>query len=148
MNIKIYPIILLLVFLPLIPGCSEPTQPETHSTTWVDPLAYDFHGDVLALRGWDRSGSCQTCHGIEFDGGSSNVSCYQCHAGGPSGHPASSVFVWSPTPDQEPDFHGAGFSESSFNEDVDACLVCHGLTTGGAVDKSCSQCHPNGNPYN
>jgi hypothetical protein len=53
------------------------------------------------------------------------VSCYQCHAGGPSGHPEFKVWMAS---------HG--------NEDINRCKACHGDNyRGGLADVSCYTCH-------
>lgn len=46
----------------------------------------EFHGAVLRRENWNFS-ICQKCHGADFTGGSSGVSCTQCHAqqaGGPT----------------------------------------------------------------
>ncbi|EKD41883.1 MAG: cytochrome c family protein, partial [uncultured bacterium] len=47
---------------------------------------YQGHGlNILATLGKDKN-SCKPCHGEDFKGGISNVSCYQCHTNYP--HPA------------------------------------------------------------
>jgi predicted CxxxxCH...CXXCH cytochrome family protein len=42
-----------------------------------------FHGDVLHGADW-KFGICQDCHGDDFRGGNTGVSCFQCHAQGPT----------------------------------------------------------------
>jgi predicted CxxxxCH...CXXCH cytochrome family protein len=42
-----------------------------------------FHGDVLHGANWNF-GICQDCHGADFRGGNTGVSCFQCHAQGPT----------------------------------------------------------------
>ena len=92
---------------------------------WVGlPDNAEFHGK-------DNPSRCRDCHGNDYRGGTSEVSCYQCHAGGPSGHPAYSIWVGSP---DSPDFHG--------KEDTERCVTCHGDDyTGGTSEVSCYQCH-------
>ena len=48
-----------------------------------NPAASDFHGAVLANTGWDFP-LCQSCHGSDFGGGSSGVSCLTCHVDKPT----------------------------------------------------------------
>ena len=78
-----------------------------------------------------------TCHGDDYLGGTSGVSCYQCHAGGPSGHPTTSIWVGSPDSD---DFHG--------EDDIARCVTCHGDDyLGGTSGVSCYQCHDGPNAF-
>ena len=109
--------------------------PSGHSaySIWVGSSdSPDFHGKEDTER-------CVTCHGQDYSGGISEVSCYQCHAGGPSGHPTYSIWVGSP---DSPDFHG--------KEDTERCMTCHGQDyRGGTSEVSCYQCHaggPSGHP--
>jgi predicted CxxxxCH...CXXCH cytochrome family protein len=57
-----------------------------HPGGWVDPTQADFHGKMIEDSGWSFS-TCQGCHGSDFAGGKSNVSCLTCHSGpgGPTG---------------------------------------------------------------
>lgn len=82
-------------------------------------------------------GSCYECHGKDLKGGISAVSCFtasrsgmDCHAGGPSGHPAG----WA-----APDVHGkAAKSISAGLNGYAHCQVCHGVDfSGGNAKKSC-----------
>ena len=43
----------------------------------------EFHGDVLRNMSWNLD-NCAKCHGADFAGGVSGVSCTQCHAQGPT----------------------------------------------------------------
>ncbi len=74
-------------------GCAElkddipaPTSSAiaVHAAGWTDTASADFHGKAIEAAGWDMS-SCQTCHGPDYSGGTSQVSCETCHsgAGGP-----------------------------------------------------------------
>jgi len=88
--------------------------------------------------------SCYECHGKDLQGGISKVSCFStsrsginCHAGGPSGHPAG----WA-----DPDAHGvAAKAVLSGINGMAHCQTCHGADfAGGIAKKSClntSGCH-------
>lgn len=80
MYTRIYNIILLFILIILIYGCSDnksiSTLPSTHPKEWIDPQSADFHGKVVSDHG---SKSCEKCHGVDFEGGISDVSCLDCH---------------------------------------------------------------------
>ncbi|MDQ3367965.1 MAG: CxxxxCH/CxxCH domain-containing protein [Myxococcota bacterium] len=74
-------------------GCAvacaaERARPDSEPTTGIHPAGIgdvtsaDFHGRELARRGSDLA-LCATCHGADFSGGAAQVSCNECHAGGP-----------------------------------------------------------------
>jgi uncharacterized CHY-type Zn-finger protein len=46
------------------------------STGWLDDDSSNFHGDRLDLRG---ATYCAGCHGADYTGGDSAVSCFTCH---------------------------------------------------------------------
>ncbi|HUU26321.1 MAG TPA: hypothetical protein VM123_00785 [archaeon] len=74
---------------------------------------------------------CAGCHGEDFKGGNSGVSCYSCHEG-PSGHP----FGWMEEASQN--YHGLAASSRSLGY----CTVCHGKDfNGGFSGTSCKTCH-------
>ena len=54
-----------------------------HPAGIADPKSPDFHGALLRTGGWDF-GTCRTCHGADFSGGTSGKSCLRCHADGPT----------------------------------------------------------------
>lgn len=102
------------------------------------------------------SGVCHECHGTDLKGGISTVSCFSasrnginCHAGGPSSHPAGWVAAG---------FHGAaakaadgGITVSgqfSTTSSLAKCAQCHGTAyDGGIIQKSClntAGCHGTG----
>ncbi len=66
-------------------GLPPPTEPgaQVHDANWVNKLSPDFHGAAIRKANWDMR-SCRTCHGPQYNGGTSNVSCSKCHtdAGG------------------------------------------------------------------
>jgi predicted CxxxxCH...CXXCH cytochrome family protein len=49
----------------------------------LDPASADFHGRLLRDQKY-AFGVCQGCHGDDFAGGRSGVSCVSCHAQGPT----------------------------------------------------------------
>jgi len=119
-------ILLFSVLIILIAGCTELGEPPMHPSDWTDPQSEDSHLAKIAVTGTE---SCKPCHGgiekHDFFGGTSGVSCYQCHAGGPSGHPAFDVWIISHQ------------SEGKAN-----CKPCHGNDyRGGIADVSCYTCH-------
>jgi predicted CxxxxCH...CXXCH cytochrome family protein len=78
----------LLVLLS-VAACADPrvlSQPcvgdacvaHVHPDGWVDA-----HGSDLGRRNWDFA-LCQGCHGDDYQGGTSGVSCLSCHAEGPT----------------------------------------------------------------
>ncbi|RMF08441.1 MAG: hypothetical protein D6762_05605, partial [Candidatus Neomarinimicrobiota bacterium] len=101
---------------------------------------------------------CRTCHGNPADprdyyGGSSGVSCSQCHESGPSGHPPAGVWVGSP-PDstaaasEQARFHGTAFL---LDQRCDACHDYYhatAATSGGTntVGVFCTDCHTRDDP--
>lgn len=54
-----------------------------HRAGILDPTSADFHGRLLREQKYDF-GVCQRCHGTDFAGGTSKVSCLTCHAEGPT----------------------------------------------------------------
>ena len=128
---KLLSISIILFFLA---GCTELAEPTMHPTDWTEQGSEDSHMSKIALTGTD---GCKACHGgvekHDYFGGSSGVSCYQCHAGGPSGHPVFSDWMGSPNSN---DFHG--------KDNPSLCVQCHGGFTdesGGIAGVSCFTCH-------
>ena len=102
--------------------------PGGHPNTWVSPPD-PFHGTQVQLTG---PTSCGECHGADYRGGWSGVSCYTCHAGGPSGHPEGWLTRGAPT------FHGL---EVALHGNLD-CRRCHGNDLmGGTSGVACADCH-------
>lgn len=119
-----------------VPGCYDCHDgPGGHPFGWADPISTHFHGDQVAEAG---KADCAPCHAstlsgnLAFTGGWSGVSCYTCHAGGPSGHPAG----WMDP--QAAAFHG----QQVLSHGVDDCTRCHGFgLSGGTSGVACSKCH-------
>jgi len=49
-----------------------------HKQGWTSPGADDFHGAFIAAQNWSME-KCKTCHGSDYRGGETDVSCYKCH---------------------------------------------------------------------
>jgi predicted CxxxxCH...CXXCH cytochrome family protein len=63
--------------------CDGDCSARIHPAGILDPASPEFHGADLARRNWDFP-LCATCHGTDFRGGTSGVSCASCHAEGPT----------------------------------------------------------------
>ena len=111
------------------PSCYECHDgPGGHPSGWAS-RPQPGHRAEIALHG---NGECRTCHGESFTGGWSGVSCYGCHAGGPSGHPDG----W--LNEQSSSFHGYFVSVNSST----SCTDCHGMDLlGGTSGVACADCH-------
>ncbi len=124
----------------LAAGCADRKEletPETHVEGWMDPASSQFHGAKIEAVNLI---SCQDCHGADYKGGTSGVSCYKCHAGGPSGHPGG----WMDSTSTH--FHGLTVAADG----TAGCAVCHGEDFRGQENNgsSCYLCHngPSGHP--
>lgn len=132
---------IFIIFI-LIQGCSklqkelpEPTSPSLiHSVGWVDTSSSNFHGRYLKSINW-KNESCVQCHASDYSGGTSKVSCYNCHKSYP--HRSGWKQVGNVS------FHG-NFLKND-NWDLISCGKCHGANyDGGSItDISCmtSGCH-------
>jgi len=107
----------------------------THPSAWMDQSSEQFHG-LAVTSSLSKSESCQTCHGENNTGGTSQVSCYdsQCHISYP--HPENFTDVHSP------DSH-VQFIREGVNWDITTCKSCHGADYAGkgSNDKNCLKCH-------
>ncbi len=130
-NQHINPIVsvLMVAALLLLVSCSEDrttSSYETHPSGWNQPGSADFHGPQSHL---SSSNSCAVCHGEDFSGGQSGVSCYTCHAGYP--HVGFQL---------TPGVHRTSIRESNWN--LTGCQQCHGTNfAGGSSGVSCLGCH-------
>lgn len=60
-----------------------PSKHQIHPRGWATPTdKEEFHGKFLREAGYELD-TCKECHGSDFRGGKSDVSCYACHAHGP-----------------------------------------------------------------
>jgi hypothetical protein len=113
-------------------SCSEEVTPPasvSHPPEWMSSNAENFHGNKVIASG---SESCKSCHGAEFEGGTSGVSCSKCHGIYP--HPPE----WT-IPDN-PQSHGEYLDEGGGS--IQECRACHGEDLdGGSSGIACSVCH-------
>lgn len=94
---------------------------------WLDKGNPTFHG-VAASQ--DLVG-CAWCHGSDYLGGSTSVSCYQCHfdeAGGKE--PSGSTWV-----------HGQPHSIDALTADETTCNQCHNTNRAYGSEPSATGCH-------
>jgi hypothetical protein len=112
------------------PGCSDcHVGTGGHPAGWLSPESDRFHANEVALAGVT---DCTRCHGADHQGGWSRVSCFECHAGGPSGHPDG----W--LDEESLSFHGRRVREQGY----ESCTSCHGPGLGGGSSGvACAQCH-------
>jgi predicted CxxxxCH...CXXCH cytochrome family protein len=101
-----------------------------HTAGVLDPTQPDFHGTILFDSNFNF-GVCQKCHGDDFSGGATGVSCLSCHRG-----------------------VGGLPSDLMSSPGVPACAACHGSAPASGKHKShvdggllakqfdCSTCHP------
>lgn len=98
---------------------------------WLNPANNGFHGDAAAQSG----ANCTQCHGADYLGGSSGVSCSKCHFG-PTGSKVPTGVTW----DHGTVPHGNLFAQGS------TCNACHDLMRAYGKDinsksATCSTCH-------
>lgn len=133
-------LILLAATAGLLVSCSElknelspPTSPASgvHPDAWIDTTSPGFHGRVMKKAGYPND-ECVKCHGGDFGGGTSGVSCYDCHA----------LYPHDPewmTPGSDSS-HAAYLKRIDYN--TSSCETCHGADLGGGSSGvSCNSCH-------
>ncbi|NOZ74765.1 MAG: hypothetical protein GXO90_05225 [FCB group bacterium] len=137
-----------LIFLAV--SCTELKDPAIHPDGWLDSASDYSHMAKIGQAGID---GCRKCHGNPSDpndyfGGTSGVSCAQCHESGPSGHPSFATWVGAP-PDSnasleaQEEFHGTAFLLDQ------RCENCHDVyhaseatgTGKNTVGIYCTNCH-------
>jgi hypothetical protein len=140
MKIKyiIVSLISLLAIL-LVFSCSEKKkvlEVSAHPEGWTNQDSPNFHGKMVE-ESVSNTQNCTSCHGKDYAGGTSGVSCMQsgCHAIYP--HPEGF------TNQSNDNFHGKYLANLGFS--VLACADCHGADYRGDGDsnKNCfaSGCH-------
>ncbi len=71
----------IMILAATLAGCHSqrdiPTLPKAHDASWMDQTSNDFHGNVVLSTG---AKPCAFCHGRDWNGGSSGVSCIACHS--------------------------------------------------------------------
>ena len=113
-----------------------------HPDGWASPSSgANFHGMAIRNAGWDMR-PCKVCHGNNYDGGTSGVSCLTCHtaAAGPENCSTchGSATSTAPPPDLEGNtattargvgghqFHLMGSTASA----AYTCAECHNIPGG------------------
>jgi predicted CxxxxCH...CXXCH cytochrome family protein len=150
MNKTIYKVFTVSAFLLLITalfmqGCSKVEENlvsapveniGTHPAGWGSPDSASFHGNYLATTHLNIS-ACRQCHGNDFSGGISKVSCYRCH------NIAEVHSTGWFNPSDTANFHGNYILKNSWN--LENCKSCHGDNyQGGISQKTCYTCHEDG----
>jgi hypothetical protein len=125
-----------LVLAASISGCSDPNSqsrinPETgkHSANWLPAAHMEAASSDI--------GSCSSCHGTDFKGGISGVSCTSCHLGSPTSvHPLD----WNPVYSNHASYVTANGTNACSNQ------YCHGSLLTGVANSgpSCTSCHLGG----
>jgi hypothetical protein len=102
-----------------------------HNQDWGISASAGFHGKYLKANDWNVS-PCASCHGAAFDGGSSGVSCRDCHESFPHSHDFD-----------ESNGHPAYMKANGFP--LSSCKLCHGSSYAGGsvVTEGCTECHSN-----
>jgi hypothetical protein len=133
---KILSIFSSIIFLILIvSSCSEKQKVldvGAHPDVWTDASSEEFHGKAVVESGKE---SCASCHGTDFEGGTSKVSCKGsgCHTIYP--HKAGFSEMSSD------DFHGQ-YIKNALNWNLAPCQTCHGESYDQAINGvSCKTCH-------
>jgi len=112
-------------------GCYSCHTSFPHQTGWSDTASSHFHGKFLLL-GLGPLTGCAKCHGTAYDGGTSGVSCYSCHAS----YPHKTGWL-DPSVSGS---HGKYLKSKSWH--TSECVSCHGASfTGGTSGKGCFTCH-------
>ena len=95
-------------------GDSVPCANGVHPAGILDPGSDEFHGAELRRRGYDFA-LCASCHGEDFSGGASGVSCRECHAEAEGPTACSTCHEDGPATAAHPAHLAAGA----------ACATCH-----------------------
>ncbi len=59
------------------------SQSTIHPVGWTDLTSQNFHGTYIRSQNFQTK-ACTSCHGSDLNGGTAQVSCYQCHQGSDS----------------------------------------------------------------
>jgi hypothetical protein len=102
-----------------------------HNQDWGISASAGFHGKFLKANDWNVN-PCASCHGADFTGGSSGVSCRDCHESFPHSHDF-----------EESNGHPAFMRANGYP--LTSCKLCHGSSYegGSVVTEGCTDCHSN-----
>lgn len=124
-----------------IAGCSElksdlPQAPVTyfHGEGVFNKQSDQFHGKMVADSP-DGLVECKSCHGVDFSGGITDVSCKSANC-----HPTIDVHQQGIVDTTSQNFHGKFMP--SVGWDITKCADCHNSDfSGGLASPSCLTCH-------
>jgi len=138
MKAKLYIIFLLVSTIMLYFSCVEQKDPlsvSTHPDGWNNVQSSKFHGKMV-IESAANAQNCGTCHGLDFKGGSSGVSCYSggCH----DIYPHNSDFSDS----LSENFHG-NYIADSLSFSLLICQGCHGNDFKG-IESDKKDCYTSG----
>ncbi|MFQ6604152.1 MAG: hypothetical protein ACE5D8_01220 [Fidelibacterota bacterium] len=119
---------------------------QSHTAGWTNPDSTYSHMASIGDFGIEK---CQACHGSNYQGGITGISCYSCHEGGESGHPPVAIWVGTPvdstaTIEEQKQFHGTAYLLDQ------RCTNCHAYYHAKAetdteqentVGIYCTSCH-------
>ena len=142
LKLRSIPVAVLVVFAAwLLASCADTSDflvEKTHPDGWNSASSETFHGKFV-LESASPSESCQSCHGQDYGGGTSGVSCATCHSAYP--HPEGFAVPSSI------EFHEAVFQDMA-DWDITKCQTCHGGDYGREIISvqvgetiSCLTCH-------
>lgn len=129
----------LILIVVLFAGCSklkneltEPPSPTIiHAAGWSELNNSEFHGNYLKENAWKLI-NCIQCHASNYEGGTSNVSCYNCH----ESYPHKSGWML----ESSVNYHGLFLKNEDWS--AAACKSCHGSDLqGGNTGVKCATCH-------
>jgi predicted CxxxxCH...CXXCH cytochrome family protein len=128
-------------------ACADCHATFPHPPTWSTPGSDSSHAAYFKTIYWDMS-RCQDCHGEDYTGGKSGVSCYDCHTnpGGPEAcntchgskaAPITEIYSWAPPKDLEDNLSTTAVGVGAHQTH----LINSSKTT--AYLKDCNLCHTN-----
>jgi hypothetical protein len=124
--------LIIVTFAAWWSGCSNEQTPQpskSHPESWVQATSKEGHGEKVLTSGLE---SCASCHGSDFTGGTSKVSCFKCHTNYP--HSAG----W--TAPMNSQSHGSYLAKTSYA--TASCTPCHGEDLQNSTGKTpCNTCH-------
>ena len=138
MRNKYFIIILVLLSALFLSNCSEveddisqpPILEGVHGKDNINPTSDEFHGKLMEGSGFVE---CQKCHAANFAGGTTEVSCIECH-------PSVSVHQDGIFSASSPNFHGKFLADNEL--EMSECKTCHGIEyEGGVSSPTCANCH-------
>ena len=112
--------------------------PSGHPVDWGTYSSDKYHAKGVQKKGWDLT-SCQACHGVDYAGGRSGVTCLTCHSNTPescstchgsssNAAPPKDLIGLSDTKMKSVGAHQAHLSGTNYSVGI-ACSECHLIPT-------------------